>query len=76
MPRSEAYWKKRQECLEQGRQKGRLESQQEITIAALRKGYSPEAIRNLTGLSLEDIEKIWGMDDAAIKLSEDAVGVL
>jgi hypothetical protein len=39
MPRSEAYWK-RQEGFEQGRQEGRLESQQEITIAALR-----EAIR-------------------------------
>jgi hypothetical protein len=43
MPRSEAYWK-RQEGFEQGRQEGRLESQQEITIAALREGYPHEVI--------------------------------
>jgi hypothetical protein len=58
MQRSDAYWKKRQECLEQGRRKGQLESQQEIAIAALRKGYSPDAIMDLTGLSLEEIEKL------------------
>jgi hypothetical protein len=44
MQRSEAYWKKRQECLEQGCQEGRLDSQQEIAIAALREGYPPEVI--------------------------------
>ncbi len=47
---SAAYLKKQQEW----RQEGRLE----ITIAALREGYSSEAIRKLTGLSLEEIEKL------------------
>jgi hypothetical protein len=54
MQRSEAYWKKRQECIEQGRDR----ATKKITIAALREGYSPEAIRTLTGLSVEEIEKI------------------
>jgi hypothetical protein len=54
MQRSEAYWKKRQECIEQGRDR----AIKEIAIAALREGYSPEEIRKLTGLSLEAIEKL------------------
>ena len=54
MQRSEAYWKKRQECLDQGRDR----ATKEVTIAALRKGYSPDAIMDLTGLSLEEIEKL------------------
>jgi predicted transposase/invertase (TIGR01784 family) len=58
MQRSEAYWKKRQECIEEGRQKGRLESQKEITIAAFQKGFTIEVIIDLTGLSREEIEKL------------------
>jgi hypothetical protein len=54
MQRSEAYWKKRQECIEQGRDR----AIKEIAIAALREGYSSEAIRKLTGLSFEAIEKL------------------
>jgi hypothetical protein len=54
MQRSEAYWKKRQEFIEQGRDR----ATKKIAIAALREGYSPEAIRTLTGLSLEAIEKL------------------
>jgi hypothetical protein len=54
MQRSEAYWKKRQECIEQGRDR----AIKEIAIAALREGYSSEAIRKLTGSSLEAIEKL------------------
>jgi hypothetical protein len=54
MQRSEAYWKKRQECLEQGRDR----ATKQIAIAALREGYSSEAIRKLTGLSLEEIENL------------------
>jgi hypothetical protein len=54
MQRSEAYWKKRQECLEQGRDR----AIKQITIAALREGVSPDLIVRLTGLSREEIEKL------------------
>lgn len=53
---SAAYIKKQQEWLEEGRQEGR----QETAIAALRKGLNTELIRELTGLSLEEIEKLRG----------------
>jgi hypothetical protein len=51
---SAAYIKRQQEWLEVGEQKGIGK----VAIAALREGYSPEAIRKLTGLSLEEIEKL------------------
>lgn len=54
MQRSEAYWKKWQECLEQGRDR----AIKQITIAAFREGVSPDLIMKLTGLSLEEIEKL------------------
>jgi hypothetical protein len=51
---SAAYIKKQQEWLEAGSdRKGR-----EVAIAALRKGYSSDVIMELTGLSLEEIEKL------------------
>ncbi len=56
--RSSAYWKLRQECLEKGFRKGHDRVNQEVTIAALREGYAPEAIRKLTGLSFEEIEEL------------------
>jgi hypothetical protein len=55
---SAAYMKKQQEWLEEGAQRGIDRATREITIAALREGYLPEAIRTLTGLSVEEIEKL------------------
>ncbi len=55
---SAAYMKRQQEWLEEGAQRGIDRATKEITIDALREGYSPEAIRKLTGLSLEAIEKL------------------
>jgi hypothetical protein len=55
---SVAYMKKQQEWLEEGEQRGIDRATKEITIAALQEGYSPEAIRKLTGLSLGSIEKL------------------
>jgi hypothetical protein len=56
--RSEAYWKKRQECFEKGERRAIDRRDREIAIVALRKGYSPDAIMDLTGLSLEEIEEL------------------
>jgi hypothetical protein len=58
MEQSEVYWKKRQECLEEGERRAIDRRDREIAIVALREGYSSEAIRKLTGLSLEEIEKL------------------
>jgi predicted transposase YdaD len=74
MQRSEAYWKKRQECFEEGFARGFVKGyvedvmkalevgidrrNREITIAALRKGLDISLIMELTGLSLEEIEKL------------------
>jgi hypothetical protein len=55
---SAAYMKRQQEWLEEGAQRGSDRATKEITIAALREGYSPEEIRKLTGLSLEETEKL------------------
>jgi hypothetical protein len=48
MQRSDAYWKTRQECLEQGFREGRDLANKEIAIAAFQEGCSPELIRKLT----------------------------
>jgi hypothetical protein len=58
MQRSEAYWKERKACLEEGERRAIDRRNREIAIAALREGYSSEAIRKLTGLSREEIEKL------------------
>jgi hypothetical protein len=55
---SAAYIKKQQEWLEEGKQEGRQENRRETAIAALRKGYSSDVIMDLTGLSIEELEKL------------------
>jgi hypothetical protein len=59
---SAAYIKKQQEWLEEGKQEGRQEGRQEerreVAVSALRKGYTSDAIMDLTRLSLEEIEKL------------------
>ncbi len=55
---SAAYMRKQQEWLEEGAQRGIDRATKEIAIAALREGYSSEAIRKLTGLSFEAIENL------------------
>jgi hypothetical protein len=55
---SAAYMKKKQEWLEEGAQRGIDRATKKIAIAALREGYSPEAIVKLTKSSLEEIEKL------------------
>jgi predicted transposase/invertase (TIGR01784 family) len=54
MKLSAAYLKRRQECLAEGRKQVR----QEVAIASLREGLSPEVIAKITGLSLEEIEQL------------------
>jgi hypothetical protein len=55
---SAAYMKRQQEWLEEGEQRGIDLRNQEVAIAALRKGLSIELIMELTGLSFEGIEKL------------------
>jgi hypothetical protein len=55
---SAAYIKKQQEWLEEGGRKMLDRRNQEITIAALRKGLDIALIMELTGLSLGEIEKL------------------
>jgi predicted HTH domain antitoxin len=54
MQRSAAYLRKQQEWLEEGRQENRREN----AIAALREGVSLDLIMRITGLSLEELEKL------------------
>jgi hypothetical protein len=55
---SAAYIKKQQEWLGQGEERGIDRRNREIAIAALREGYTPDAIKKLTGLPFEEIEKL------------------
>jgi predicted transposase/invertase (TIGR01784 family) len=59
---SAAYMKRQQEWLEEGEQRGIEQgidrTRREVAIEALREGYPPDAIKKLTRLSLEEIEKL------------------
>jgi hypothetical protein len=49
---SAAYLQKQQEWKEEGRQQGRTEQQQEVTIAMLKENLSPNLIVKTTGLPI------------------------
>jgi predicted transposase/invertase (TIGR01784 family) len=48
----------RREGLQEGRREGRTERDMEIALKALQMGMSPEAVRQLTGLSEQQIEQL------------------
>ena len=56
--RQEGIQEGRMEGIQEGRQEGRQEERAKMAVAMSRKGYSMEAIMDLTGFSEEEIHNL------------------